>query len=103
TARGSLKRLRTACERHDADTARSALLEWAAQRFPDATPRTLGALAARLPVDAAAAVAELEAALYARGGRDWNGAALAAALGAHDESVRRRPRRADDPLLPLYR
>jgi hypothetical protein len=48
-------------------------------------------------------VADLEAALYARGGRSWDGAALAAALGAHDEAVRRRQRRADDPLLPLYR
>ena len=101
--RGAHKRLRAACERNDAAAARTALLEWAAERFPGDAPRSLGALAARLPDEAAAAVLELEAALYAPGARAWNGAALAAALDARGERGRRRPRAADDPLAPLYR
>ena len=101
--RGAHKRLRAACERNDAAAARTALLEWAAERFPGDAPRSLGALAARLPDEAAAAVLELEAALYAPGARDWNGAALAAALDARAERDRRRQRAADDPLAPLYR
>jgi len=103
TARGSLKRLRAACERNDAKAARTALLDWAAERFPGDAPRSLGALAARLPDAAAAAVLELDAALYAPGGREWRGAELAAALDARDERGRRRERSGGDPLLPLYR
>ncbi|HEX6995987.1 MAG TPA: BatD family protein [Gammaproteobacteria bacterium] len=104
TARGALKRLKAACDRNDPEAARTALLDWAAERFPDDVPRSLGALAARLPEDAAAAVIELEGALYAPRGRDWNGRALAAALDARSTPGHGRPaRRQDDPLLPLYR
>lgn len=104
TARGALKRLEAACDRNDPEAARTALLDWALERFPSDAPRSLGALAARLPNGAAAAVTELEAALYAPGGREWNGRALAAAL-VHARSApgRARPRQSDDPLLPLYR
>ena len=103
TARGALKRLRTACERNDAKAARTALLDWAAERFPGDAPRSLGALAARLPDEAAAAVLELDAVLYAPGGREWNGAALAESFDAREERGLRRQRAGGDPLLPLYR
>jgi len=101
--RGAMKRLRAACDWNDAFAARTALLDWAAERFPDDTPRSLGALAGRLPEDAAAAVLDLEAALYAPGGREWQGAALANALAKHDTGTPRRRRGTDDPLVPLYR
>src|SRR5690606_38333697 len=47
-AGGASKRIRAACERNDPAAARSALLAWAAERFPESPPRSLGALAARL-------------------------------------------------------
>ncbi len=103
SARASMKQLHAACERNDAEAARAALLDWASARFTDDPPRTLGALAARMSSEAAAAIFELEAALYAQGERGWGGAKLAAAVGAYDVSARRPPRRAEDPLPPLYR
>ena len=103
TARGALKRLKAACDSNDPQAARTALLDWAAERFPADPPRSLGALAARLPDDAAAAVSELEGALYARGGREWSGRALAATFVDARNTPDRARRRQDDPLVPLYR
>lgn len=98
---GALKRVRLACKKNDPAAARTALLEWAEARFPADPPRSLGALAARLPDSTAAAIRELDGALYAPGGREWEGADLVAALTL-GRGTRERSRRAD-PLRPLYR
>src|SRR5690606_23390144 len=103
SGRAALRRIRDACARHDAPAARTALLGWAAERFRDDPPRALGPLAARLPERAAAAVRELEAALYAPGGRRWDGAALAGALEERAVTAPRPGGGPADPLMPLYR
>lgn len=102
-AGGAAKRLRAACAQNDPAAARAALLAWAAERFPEAPPRSLGALAAQLPEPAAAAVRELESALYAREPNGWDGGRLAAAFDGRIAGAARAPRERPDPLLPLYR
>lgn len=98
------KALREACLRNDPEAARDRLLEWAALRFPDAPPRSLGALAQRSEPALAAAIATLEAKLYGPGPAvEWDGAALAAALGQSAPEERGPGARGGDDLLPLYR
>lgn len=98
-----LRRLRAACKDGDADSAQSLLMEWAALRFDDEPPQSLGALGDRLPETAAREVRRLEAHLYGRGSGAWDGRALAAALSGIDSVSRKRAGGDDDPLLPLYR
>lgn len=97
------RELMQACRRDDAALAQALLLQWAAVRFPENPPGTLGALATALPAAAAAAVAELEAQLYGRQAGTWSGAALAEALKALQSVSRRHPDDRQDALLPLYR
>lgn len=99
-----LKRAREASRASDPAATQQLLLEWAALRFPDAPPATLGALAPLLPEALAERVRELEAHLYGRRADRWRGAALADALAEVESRPRRRgARAADDPLEPLYR
>lgn len=102
--RQHLRQLRAACHANDAAEAQRLLLEWAKLRF-DEPPQSLGALAGCLPDELAAAVNELEAAMYGPSPEtQWDGARLAAALATVD-SVARAAASGDDadPLLPLYR
>jgi hypothetical protein len=98
-----LKELRAACADGDARAARQALLQWAALRFAEAPPRTLGALADKLPTRLRTEVLELESQLYGRGAVEWDGSALAAALGEVDSVSRSSSGTDRDSLLPLYR
>lgn len=99
-----LRQLRGACNANDAPEAQRLLLEWARLRF-ETPPQSLGVLAQRLPDELAAAVAELEAAMYGPSAQSqWSGARLAAALSTIDSVVPSRSTgEASDPLLPLYR
>lgn len=103
-ARATLRSLRSACAVHDGALARTALLQWAAQRYPEAPPRSLGALASQLPAGVARQVLDLEAHLYGGLPGPWDGQNLAAALGELDASsaTGKKPTK-DDSLLPLYR
>lgn len=98
-----LKRLRAACAAHDPDAARSVLLQWAELRFPEAPPRSLGALAAVLPDGVAREVLELEAHIYGAADASWHGQQLAESLAALDSVRRPRGDTKADALLPLYR
>lgn len=97
------KRLRTACAASDALEARRLLLEWAEHRFSPDAPRSLGALAARLPADIARDVLELEAHIYGAAGGQWSGRALAASISALDAVARGSEPAKADALSPLYR
>lgn len=73
-ARESLEK---ACREDAAETARDALLVWAAARWKVDAPLTLVALAARLEApEARAALAELDRILYSPGTNGWNGASF---------------------------
>ncbi len=93
-----LRALRRACRRSDPLAARRALLAWSAGRWP-APPRSLGALAARLPDPAIrAAVLALDRQLYGPAGAPWDGSGLARFPGRM-EGQRPAP---PEPLPPLH-
>jgi hypothetical protein len=101
-AGSALSTLAQACRDNDAQSARRALLEWAAGVWPDVPPRGINALAERLG-DAGIAdlLKQLDRACYIGGGTAWQGAALAHAFETPPKSaapVKNRP-----ALLPdLY-
>lgn len=97
------KRIRAACETDDAGEARRLLLEWAELKFAPDPPRSLGALAARLPADVGRDVLDLEAHLYGAAGGRWSGERLAAAVGTLDAVARGAAAPKAETLSPLYR
>jgi hypothetical protein len=101
-ARQGLSELKAACLSGKPEPAAGALLRWAASRWPEAPPRSLGSLAAVLAsTPAEAEVRALERMLYAPQAEGWDGNALW-------QSIDRLPPPADtptgrpDPLAPLY-
>jgi len=91
-----------AIARGDLPAIADALLHWAARRWPATPPRSLGALATRVPADCAPVLWALDAALYRPG--------AAAPDPAHMRETWRKLARAPvasaatapDPLPPLY-
>ena len=98
-----LRQLRGACDENDSRQARQLLLAWGELRFPDASPRSLGALAALLPQDYARAVQELERDLYGPETDGWSGENLRAALANMSSVSRSFDITSSEDLLPLYR
>lgn len=98
-----LRQLRAACNTNDAALTRRLLIGWGAARFGE-EPKSLGALAAMLPADLAAAIGDLERSLYGPGSPAWDGSALRAALAQADAVNRSGTANAGErELLPLYR
>lgn len=87
----------------DAAAARQALLDWGRLQWPGDTPRSIGELAGRVEPPLCDELRRLSAVSYGRGAGDWDGAALADALGsptilaAHSASPSREPL---PPLMP---
>lgn len=96
------QRVCVACRRDDAAAAQQALLQWALARWPDAVPRTLGEIAARMDdARAANAIMALDRHLYGPAPRAaWDGRALLGSLAAWRPVVRRTSRAALPPLYP---
>lgn len=99
--------LRDACEKGDPKTAATALMDWAAYRWPDDPPKGLGALAERSGRQRIV-IEDLERALYGagEGSAEWRGAPLWAEVkgglgevgsNPDDESPTRK-----GGLAPLY-
>jgi hypothetical protein len=97
-ARQSLER---ACAANDAHAAGRALLAWAAATWPEAPPRSLGALGQRLEAGTTE-IQALEQALYAPDHKVWEGRALWEALQPGLREKAAGPSSAGDALLPLY-
>jgi hypothetical protein len=76
--RRAMAALESACTRHDARAARCALLAWAAAVWPRTPPTGLSQIARGQDDDAAAALHELQRALYARDAPSWDGSRLRA-------------------------
>jgi hypothetical protein len=93
--------LRQACRANDAGSAARALLEWAAEVWPDCPPTTLGALAERL-AGHSAPVRELDRTLYAATATPWQGKALWEAVcnGLLEQGAALVPQ--PEGLPPLY-
>ena len=94
--------LREACEANDPQGAARALLRWAEAVWPEAPPRSLGALAIRITPGAVEPLKALELRLYARGGETWEGAPLWEALKDGLAPAGRSEAQAADGLAPLY-
>jgi BatD DUF11 like domain len=97
-----LRQLRLACEANDSRRAHELLLEWGGLRLSGEPPSSLGAMLQRLPEDLAAAVGELERALYGPDQETWDGRSLAAAL-ARIDTISPEPTERGELLHPLYR
>ncbi len=98
-----LRDLGSACAVGDAAAARAALLQYAEARFPSSPPRSLGALAARLPEPLAGEVLALEAHIYGATLGPWRGDALNALRKDLESAAAPSGPPPPDPLLPLYR
>lgn len=96
------RRLRPACRAGDAAAARDALLDWARACWPDAPPRSLGALAAMTGGALASEIAALQRALYAPDADAWRGNELYDAVTAFRPGPAARQRASAPALRPLY-
>ncbi len=93
-----------ACRRNDAQSARGALLAWAAAAWPESPPRSLAALSRRIGDEKISALLlQLGRALYR--GAPWDGAALAAAINVlpRREAAMSDGNGGGGGLAPLYR
>lgn len=91
--------LREACRRGDPRAAQRALLQWAASRWPDSHPRSVGEVAGRLPAPAADALGELDRRIYGPDRGPWDGTALLAGILSAPPAGKVRTA----ALPPLYR
>ena len=82
------RELQQACRDNDAVRARMLLLQWGRYMWPENPPSGATAIADRCNTELAAAIRELNAALYARDSHDWNSKAL---LRLVEEQPRRSP------------
>lgn len=96
-----LKSARKAAAAGDAAAVRSALLEWSRVQWHEAAPRSIGDLAERVAAPLSDELRKLSAASYGKGGSDWDGAALAAALRSVSVIDRKRDVAAGEALPPL--
>ena len=94
--------LRAACAANDPQAAAKALLRWAEAVWPEAPPRSLGALAIRITPAALEPLKALEVRLYSRGDQPWEGAALAEALSDGLAQTPGGPKAGQEALPPLY-
>lgn len=99
--RESRAALKKACEANDPHATAKALLEWAADEWPQQPPRNLGALAERL-ASGREEVRRLDQVLYSGAAGEWQGEALWDALKTGLESGQDRKRKAPGGLAPLY-
>ena len=107
SAKGELRLFKRACEANDPRAAREHLLEWAAARWPEDSPRGLDELSRRLPQQVAGYLAALDQELYAPGEHAWNGAeaweTLSPVLQASKVSAAATGLNALPPLYPRQR
>ncbi len=92
----------SACGRGETQEIASALLNWAAAHWPDAPPRSLSALAARVEPTLAAAILELDAARYGGEKTSFSAANLRAAWIAARPETSARPHTRETVLPKLY-
>ncbi len=101
--RRARQKLKKACLGGDPAAARAALIAWARSRWPAARIvglRDIGARAA--DAELALLLAELDAALYAPGPREWRGRRFWRLFGGFGPDQARRPARGEAGLPPLY-
>ncbi|CAI8792220.1 conserved protein of unknown function [Methylococcus capsulatus] len=96
-----MRELKEACAANDPGRARRALLDWAAQRWPDCDA-SLEGIAGHSQGELKHAVQALGRALYGYPRTEWNGAALWAAIVTTDLGKARAENRGPVALAPLH-
>lgn len=104
SARQVMLALQQAFRNNDTRAARKALLEWAAVRWPEDSPRGLDALAQRLAPEASAVMTAIDSRLYAASPAPWDGDAAWRVLKPVLENAAKEPATDDESaqLPPLY-
>ena len=99
----AVRRLKQACSENDPALAKNAALLWAKLEWPGQPPANLADLALRCPPQLAAGFEALNAALYGRAGRNWNGAELWRAFEGWRPVRPGKQAPPQDGLEPLFR
>ncbi len=96
-----LKDARKAAQEGEGQAVRHALLEWARLEWPDAPPRSIGALAQRVSSPLSEELTKLSSAAYGSNGASWDGDAIAQYLRSFAVLDDHAASKSDDPLPPL--
>lgn len=94
--------LQDACQASDPQAAARALLRWAEALWPEAPPRSLGALAMRITPAALGPLQTLERRLYGPADEPWDGDALWQSVKDGLAPADASRAEVDDGLAPLY-
>ncbi|MHB1174414.1 MAG: BatD family protein [Sulfuriferula sp.] len=97
------KRFRKACMENNAPQAKTELLAWAKQRWPQTSPASLTAMARLCEPALAEAIAQLDSALYSNTQAQWHGDILWNLFNQHKPDGARIKKGKPDSLEPLYR
>jgi hypothetical protein len=97
------RELQASCLANDAAQARTQLLAWARQQWPDDAPNNLTSLARRCEAPLAEALNELDRQLYAPGNTPWRGDRLWAMFQQHQAGQGMIKGKTNAPLEPLYK
>jgi hypothetical protein len=97
------KQFRKACMENNAPPAKTQLLAWAKQRWRQAPPASLTALARLCEPELAEAIAQLDGALYSKTQAQWHGEVLWSLFNQHKPGGKPVKTKKTDSLEPLYR
>jgi len=97
------KQFRKACMENNAAQAKTQLLAWARQRWRQAPPASLTALARLCEPELADAITQLDGALYAKAQAQWHGDVLWRLFNQHKPGAKPVKTKNTDSLEPLYR
>ena len=96
-----LKAARKAAVAGNADSLKSALLEWGRLEWPDDAPRSLGAVASRVGIPLSAQLQAFCSATYGPNREPWDGEALAKSLKSVSVLREDAPQQSTESLPPL--
>ena len=96
-----LKDARKAAQEGDGQGVRQSLLAWGRLEWPDASPRSIGALAERVSSPLSDELLKLSGAAYGANGASWDGDAVAQYLRSFAVLDEHSQANSDDPLPPL--
>jgi hypothetical protein len=94
-----IKQLKNACESNDANSAKSALLEWGRRQFDESS---LGSIAPHCEARLRDEMLKLNASLYAKNAEPWQGKELFKAFSENNARAKLATQKSD-ALKPLYK
>jgi hypothetical protein len=103
SAKAVLKQVKSACDSHDPQQVKLALIDWARVRWPDQPPTSVGHIAQRVNGALAAELRQLNDVLYKPGGAPWNSDGLWNSLKIYVEKYSGQPKQRESVIQPMYR